>query len=233
MADKYKWISPYAYCAWSPIKMVDPEGEEPRLFFHGRRSIYSFVKIINAGLGNQFQTKLTRNSDGSYSLGINSVQGGGDIDKLNPQQRAFYDELMACINAKRKDNEKLTYYIDVYYGVDNVMIGNYNNNAIDVADIEQFNSMGESGVTSQGKLIHEMVEQCQKAFYGNKKGESMGRDICHKYACMSESKVNGLRRDIQGDAKIKRGVFKERHIEANGKEHIITIQDRPIIQVTQ
>ena len=28
MADKYPSISPYAYCAWNPVKLVDPEGEE-------------------------------------------------------------------------------------------------------------------------------------------------------------------------------------------------------------
>ena len=28
MADKYPNISPYAYCAWNPVKLVDPEGEE-------------------------------------------------------------------------------------------------------------------------------------------------------------------------------------------------------------
>ncbi len=28
MADKYPGISPYAYCAWNPIKLVDPDGEE-------------------------------------------------------------------------------------------------------------------------------------------------------------------------------------------------------------
>ena len=28
MADKYPAISPYAYCAWNPIKLVDPDGRE-------------------------------------------------------------------------------------------------------------------------------------------------------------------------------------------------------------
>ena len=29
MADKYPSISPYAYCAWNPIKLVDPDGNFP------------------------------------------------------------------------------------------------------------------------------------------------------------------------------------------------------------
>ncbi|MBR3939470.1 MAG: hypothetical protein IKJ67_05805 [Bacteroidales bacterium] len=28
MADKYPSLSPYAYCAWNPVKLVDPDGEE-------------------------------------------------------------------------------------------------------------------------------------------------------------------------------------------------------------
>ena len=28
MSDKYPSISPYAYCAWNPLKLVDPDGED-------------------------------------------------------------------------------------------------------------------------------------------------------------------------------------------------------------
>ena len=28
MCDKYPSISPYAYCAWNPVKLVDPDGRE-------------------------------------------------------------------------------------------------------------------------------------------------------------------------------------------------------------
>ena len=33
MADKYPSISPYAYCAWNPVKLVDPDGKEFADFF--------------------------------------------------------------------------------------------------------------------------------------------------------------------------------------------------------
>jgi hypothetical protein len=28
MADKYPRLSPYAYCAWNPVRLVDPDGED-------------------------------------------------------------------------------------------------------------------------------------------------------------------------------------------------------------
>ena len=28
LADKYPSISPYAYCSWNPVKLVDPDGRE-------------------------------------------------------------------------------------------------------------------------------------------------------------------------------------------------------------
>ena len=32
MADKYPSISPYVYCAWNPVKLVDPDGQETTKF---------------------------------------------------------------------------------------------------------------------------------------------------------------------------------------------------------
>lgn len=32
MADKYPSISPYVYCAWNPVKLVDPDGRKIHLY---------------------------------------------------------------------------------------------------------------------------------------------------------------------------------------------------------
>ena len=37
MADKYPSISPYAYCVWNPVKLVDPDGRDGRVIIHNER----------------------------------------------------------------------------------------------------------------------------------------------------------------------------------------------------
>ncbi|MBO7489270.1 MAG: hypothetical protein J6T88_03230 [Bacteroidales bacterium] len=49
MADKYPNLSPYAYCAWNPVKLVDPDGEDPVLL--GLLEYYGKAKYGNSHLG--------------------------------------------------------------------------------------------------------------------------------------------------------------------------------------
>ncbi len=49
MADKYPGISPYAYCAWNPVKLVDPDGEE--IYYCERGSIYVYSKNTDGTYG--------------------------------------------------------------------------------------------------------------------------------------------------------------------------------------
>ena len=49
LADKYPGISPYAYCAWNPVKLVDPYGEEN--FFKEGNSYYIYRKGSNGEYG--------------------------------------------------------------------------------------------------------------------------------------------------------------------------------------
>ena len=49
MADKYPNISPYAYCAWNPIKLVDPDGEDFKVAINERKKTMTTLKkgVVN------------------------------------------------------------------------------------------------------------------------------------------------------------------------------------------
>ena len=86
MADKYPSISPYAYCAWNPLKLVDPEGEE----------IW-----IKGSDGNKYQYKEGKlyNKDGSEYLGtdefasqvlndLNTLKDNGMNDQISSLEQS-------------------------------------------------------------------------------------------------------------------------------------------------
>ena len=66
MADKYPSISPYAYCVWNPIKLVDPDGRE---IDEWQFNILTgeMIKIGNGG-GNTHQTVTFVNPDGTTTV---------------------------------------------------------------------------------------------------------------------------------------------------------------------
>ena len=99
MADKYPNISPYAYCAWNPTKLVDVDGLYPRAilkydaqaFPHGGGyrlttpashllSLVSGVKesyianaiIVKRGLGHYVPWYSSRKGGGAITLGYSS-----------------------------------------------------------------------------------------------------------------------------------------------------------------
>ena len=45
LTDKYPGISPYAYCMWNPVKLVDPDGLTPRIYVETKGVGHAFVSV--------------------------------------------------------------------------------------------------------------------------------------------------------------------------------------------
>ena len=74
MADKYPSISPYAYCAWNPVKLVDPDGRE--LDEPQRRA--AIAKAKEYEMSNRVDPSKPSgkgNSQNTYSLGAKGQPG--------------------------------------------------------------------------------------------------------------------------------------------------------------
>ena len=58
MADKYLNLSPYAYCAWNPVKLVDQKGREIWIIGSDGNSyqLYITIKIITTLFTKKFTT---------------------------------------------------------------------------------------------------------------------------------------------------------------------------------
>ena len=64
LADKYPSISPYAYCAWNPVKLVDPDGQEIDDYFtkEGKylgsdNATTNYIRIISEATWNNLKDK--------------------------------------------------------------------------------------------------------------------------------------------------------------------------------
>ncbi len=110
MADKYPSISPYAYCAWNPVKLVDPDGRDVEIvkddenkkvtiranFYYNKEDIGVaadvFIEGLNAALNSWKNDILVALEDGS--LGANGYEVNiefNTIDCSDPKKSAMND----------------------------------------------------------------------------------------------------------------------------------------------
>ena len=67
LADKYPSISPYAYCAWNPVKLVDPDGRDWVVIFdHENKTV-------------TIEAKYATNSDDAKSSAEKAVRPWNDL----------------------------------------------------------------------------------------------------------------------------------------------------------
>ena len=64
MSDKYPSISPYAYCAWNPVKLVDPDGRKIRYSSLGDWMIVLVARCVSQDFNSKH--KILKSSDETY-----------------------------------------------------------------------------------------------------------------------------------------------------------------------
>ena len=101
MADKYPSISPYAYCAWNPVRLVDPDGREINEYkLNTTDGTLKLTKITT----DKFDVIYTDNGDEPYLVSkgvLNGKNVGDDISKTG----------FSATNGKQKEGIDLMWFI--------------------------------------------------------------------------------------------------------------------------
>ena len=83
MADKYPGISPYAYCAWNPVKLVDPDG----------RDVWEVNQYGELIWKQDSETDVVKAADGSsVELSTGVLQRGHSYRKEDGYLRLYLDK---------------------------------------------------------------------------------------------------------------------------------------------
>jgi len=108
MADKYPNISPYAYCAWNPIILVDPDGRDTSYYnLDGKQQ---FVKKGGSDINMMIVTRKnvnekSFNKGGYYAFDVNDIDFKNMDDMYNNSAEEGADEWYYRV---RKDGTSTT-----------------------------------------------------------------------------------------------------------------------------
>ena len=114
MADKYPSISPYAYCAWNPVKLVDPDGKD--VYINGEQADRAVERLQTDKM------KITRDPEtGQLSVDIGKYKRRN----LSKDEKMIYDAIMSenvtvqvTASATHKATDGKGNLVDAYYGDD-------------------------------------------------------------------------------------------------------------------
>jgi hypothetical protein len=158
LAHMYPSISPYAFCANSPIRIKDADGRVLVLTGDGADKA---VTQMQTAVGDFFSVVRDKKT-GIVSFLQNSNAAG----KPTIQQQTA-----AGVFTKIADPSGKTTSIEAVKRSSSVQVGSYDKGQVDMSDIAQFDKMknktGSPNVySSTGKMLHEFEEQYQKQVVG-------------------------------------------------------------------
>jgi len=81
MADKYPSISPYAYCAWNPVKLVDPDGRDLYIPNEDSESHNASKQDILSLVKEKYKKYICFDKEGNVSLSEDVTDGMLKNDK--------------------------------------------------------------------------------------------------------------------------------------------------------
>ncbi len=101
LSDKYPSISPYAYCAWNPIKLVDPDGREVNYSSFTDWLMVSYQRIVNKDFRIRFDD-LKASSEIYVFNGYYDKQSNGG--ELTTDGKKLYINYNICSNKTQGTN---------------------------------------------------------------------------------------------------------------------------------
>ncbi|OJW79598.1 MAG: hypothetical protein BGO69_12780 [Bacteroidetes bacterium 46-16] len=221
LAHMYPSISPYAFCANSPIAICDLDGRV--LVFKGNGAdVDRAVTQMQSAVGD-FYT-VARNKKGVVTVVANPSAVGSPSIKQQTAAQVFMK--VADPNGKKTT-------IGIVKNSDKVNVGNFETSQIDIGDVQKYdnikNTSGSPTVYSgSGKMIHEIEEQYQKQALGE-----TSYPKAHKQGILQENAYNGSTRATNGTgeqyniSQLKVGIPYEEMTET------VTASDGKQVKVTQ